>query len=145
MDTHRLRDREHLPSSRVDWDESRRQQLLLLRVVASAGVKQLINADLNGTAEMWGVTAIPRAETLHFTELFSTVTFESTYLAEMVPVKCHCCLRSQLEKMELCGEDLLSSGHRGQIEPVLHLFTAHCMGNDIVREQKNATIFHELQ
>lgn len=56
-----------------------------------------------------------------------------TYLAEMVSVECQWCQRLQLEKMELCSENLLSSGYRGQIEPELHLFTAHCNGNDIIR------------
>lgn len=54
------------------------------------------------------------------------LSFNATYLAEMVPVENQCCLRSQLEKMELCSENLLSSGNRRQVEPVLHLFTAHC-------------------
>lgn len=56
-----------------------------------------------------------------------------TYLAEMVPVEGRGGLGSQFEEMELCCEDLLGCGHSGQIEPVLHLLTAHCNGYDTVR------------
>lgn len=42
-----------------------------------------------------------------------------------MPVECQGSLWPQLEQMQLSGEDLLSGGHRGQIELVLHLFTAH--------------------
>ena len=58
-------------------------------------------------------------------EVDQFVVFHGTYLAEMMPVECQRCLRPQFEEMELCSEDLLSPGHRGQIEPVLHLFTAY--------------------
>lgn len=44
--THCLRDGEDLPAGGVDGDESRGQQLLPLRAVASAGVHYLIHADL---------------------------------------------------------------------------------------------------
>lgn len=65
-----------------------------------------------------------------------TITlFIGSYLAEVMSVECQCCLWSQLEEMELCSENLLSSGNRGQIEPELHLFTAHCNGNYIIRDQ----------
>lgn len=54
------------------------------------------------------------------------LVFNATHLAEVMPVECQRGLRSQFEEMELCSEDLLSPGHRGQIEPVLHLLAAHC-------------------
>lgn len=56
----------------------------------------------------------------------------------MMSVECQCCLRSQLEKMELCSENLLSSGNRGQVEPELHLFTAHCNENYVIRDQNKS-------
>lgn len=68
--------------------------------------------------ERRGITIMSEAEMhlLGFTAFHLIVwllAFDGTYLAEMMPIKCQCCLRSQLEKMELCGEDLLSSGNRG--------------------------------
>lgn len=48
-----------------------------------------------------------------------------TYLAEVVPVERKGGLRPQLEQMKLSSDDLLRGGHRGQIELVLHLLTAH--------------------
>lgn len=62
--------------------------------------------------------------------------FQFTYLTEVMSVECQCCLRSQLEKMKFCSENFLGSGHCGQIEPELHLFTAHCKGNYLVRHEK---------
>lgn len=128
----------------MDWDESRGQQLLLLRVVVFAGVKQLINTNLSEREEMGALQECPGerciwVNSLYFIQLFSL--FNGTYLAEMVSVECQCCLRSQLEEMELCSENLLSSGNRGQIEPELHLFTAHCNGNDIIRDQNKLSLY----
>lgn len=145
VDTYCLCDGEHFPASRVDWNESRGQQLLLLCVVASAGVKQLINTNLNETGEMRAYSDVQSRGIAAFHLIDRLLVFNGTYLAEMVPVECQCCLRSQLEKMELCGENLLSSGNRGQVEPVLHLFAAHCNGNCIIREQNSAAKFHFLQ
>lgn len=48
VDTYCLSNGEHFPAGRVDWNKTWRQQLLPLCVVASAGVKQLINTNLNG-------------------------------------------------------------------------------------------------
>lgn len=53
-------------------------------------------------------------------------TFHFTNLTEVMSVEGRCCLRAQLEKMKLSSENFLASGHRRQIEPVLHLVTAHC-------------------
>lgn len=127
VDTYCLSNGEHFPAGRVDWNKTWRQQLLLLRVVASAGVKQLINTNLNRRRV---ITVKSKAEIylvgfMRFHPV-KVLSFNATYLAEMVPVEWQCCLRSQLEKMELCSENLLSSGNRRQVEPVLHLFTAHC-------------------
>lgn len=44
--THCLCDGEHFPAGRVDGNESRGEQLLVLCAVASAGVHYLINAHL---------------------------------------------------------------------------------------------------
>lgn len=66
---------------------------------------------------------------------------QCTYLTEVMSVECQCCLRPQLEEMKLCGENLLSSGHCGQIEPELHLFTAHCKGGYMVRHQHKHDLF----
>lgn len=41
-----MRDGEDFPAGRVDGNQSRGEQLLILRAVASAGVHFLINADL---------------------------------------------------------------------------------------------------
>lgn len=49
----------------------------------------------------------------------------NTHLAEVVPVECQRGLRPQLEQMQLGSDDLLGGGHRGQVELILHLFTAH--------------------
>lgn len=124
--TYSLCDGEHLPASGVDWDESRRQQLPLLCVVASGGVKQLIDTNLHKTIQSVQSKGPARLQMNPSCP---------TYLAEMMPVECRCCLRSQLEEMQLCSQDLLRSGDRGQVEPELHLLTAHCNGNDIVRHQ----------
>lgn len=127
VDTYCLSNGEHFPAGRVDWNKTGRQQLLPLRVVASTGVKQLINTNLNGRRV---ITVMSKAEIclVGFTGFYpiNLLSINATYLAEMVPVEYQCCLRSQLEKMELCSENLLSSGNRRQVEPVLHLFTAHC-------------------
>ncbi|RCU34724.1 hypothetical protein DVA76_19270, partial [Acinetobacter baumannii] len=83
--------------------------------VVSAGVQQLINTNLKeagGDRELQqrpGERCI-RVDSL-YTPLNCSVTISlvsGTYLAEMVPVECHSGLRSQLEEMELCSEDLLS-------------------------------------
>lgn len=119
----------------MDWDETRRQQLPVLCVVVLAGVEQLINTNLDGKIKDGGLQECPRTRCI-LVHLDIISLFDGAYLAEMVSVECQCCLRSQLEKMKLCSENLLSSGHRGQIEPELHLFTAHCNGNYIIRNQK---------
>lgn len=46
----------------MDWNESGRQQLLLLCVVSSAGVEQLVNTDLNGTEGDKNISVMSRAE-----------------------------------------------------------------------------------
>lgn len=123
MVTHGLCDGEHFPAGRVDGNEPRGEQLLILRAVASAGVHYLINADLKPN-NRGGVTIALKTDMW----LVEWSTGESTYLAEMVSVECQSCLRPQLEEMELCSEDLLCTCNRGQIESVLHLFTAHWNG-----------------
>lgn len=67
---------------------------------------------------------------------------QMTYLAEVMSVKCQHCLRSQLEQMELCSQDLLSGGHCGQVEPELHLFTTHC--SRIIKKTVNAKVFYSI-
>lgn len=119
----------------MDWNESGRQQLLLLCVVSCAGVEQLVNTDLNGTGGDKNISVMSRAE-VHLTRFIACMSKKNksirpplcngTYLAEVVSVECQSGLWSQLEEMELGGENLLSRGYRGQVEPVLHLFAAHC-------------------
>ena len=48
MHTYSLGDGEHFPAARVDGDESRGQQLSVLRCVIFRDIKHLIDADLNG-------------------------------------------------------------------------------------------------
>lgn len=122
--THRLRDGEHFPAGGVDGNEPRGEQLLILCAVASVGVQDLINADLepnNGA----GVTITLRNRPGWWSGAAGGGGEGGAYLAEMLSVERQSCLRPQLEEMELGGEDLLRTGNRGQTESVLHLFTAH--------------------
>lgn len=85
-----------------------------------------------------------KVQLIQFTATVQSVVFKSSNLTEMMPVEWQRCLRSQLEKVELCGKNLLSSRNCGQVEAVFHLFTAHCNRKRIIREQKNTTC-HFLQ
>lgn len=117
--THCLCDGEHFPTGRVDGNQARGEQLLILRAVAPAGVHYLINADLKPNNRD-GLTITLKPEVC-----LAVCTCTSTNLAEMVPGECQCCLRPQLEKVQLRSEDLLCTRNGGQVESVLHLFTAH--------------------
>lgn len=103
-DTYSLCDGEHLPTSGVDWDESRRQQLPALAAVGFGGVKQLIHTNLDGTEGMEPTLEASMGENAWILGGGGGVFVQGvTYLAEVVPVERGCRLRSQLEKMQLCS------------------------------------------
>lgn len=61
-----------------------------------------------------------------------------------MPVERESSLRSQLEQMQLCSQNLLASCHRGQIKPELHLLTSHCKENRTIRDHKKTHLLVEL-